>query len=240
VAVSYDTVGPSSSGTTNTTSVSWLHVVSTAANRYLLVCAVPSTTGTTGIAFSSITGVTFGTQTGTMIGEVFTNNNTGAYAGFASLWHVIGPASGTGTVSVTLDATPNRLLGGSMSFTGVNQSTPTGTVVTAFGNTGTASATVPTSVTGNICASVVATGQEVVSATAPNTSRWLENVNTSSAAGNAGGSTNASTGSAVPMTWLVTTDYWGVVATEVQAAPSVIPGGKQTQVMQAVKRASLW
>jgi hypothetical protein len=212
VAVAFDAVGPSSAGqsATATTTLTWSHTCS-GTNRYVLVGVSMGQNPDTSRTMSA----TFGGTSMTSLGLVHSGGST---AGLVQLFGLVNPAAGASTVTVTASGTTDTLSGGSMSFTGVDQTTPVGTAVTASG-TGTAlSATVASTTTGNMVAGTACTGTSTGITAVGNTSRWVKNVNGNTGAGNNAGETAAAGGS-VSMTFTSgASDFWGVVAVEVKAA----------------------
>lgn len=120
MAVAYDSaVGDLGTGSTN----SWSHTC-TGTNLVLYVAVIQRFA-------DAVTGVTYNSVAMTNIG---TSADTGSIIGI-SLWRLIGPDTGTNTVEVTLSTT-RRQLGVSISFSGADQTTPNGTVVTASDDSG--------------------------------------------------------------------------------------------------------
>lgn len=206
MAVAFDAVGPSSTGTgtAGTTGITWSHTCS-GSNRLLVV----------GVAFSATdtgvtTAVTYNSVSMTSLGKVHTNNQTG---GFVELFYLVAPATGANTVSYTASATGD-LGGGSVSFTGVDQTTPVANTATNFG-TGTSVTLSVTNASGNMVVDAMASGSDIFSSN--QTIRWNQFLNNNGAAGNSAQSTSASTGS-VSMGYTIADDWWGTIGTSVQAA----------------------
>ncbi|HYA87691.1 MAG TPA: hypothetical protein VEI57_11580 [Nitrospirota bacterium] len=92
--------------------LTWNHTVSaTATNSILFVGVSTATTTVSGP-------ITYGTQNMSLVGAA---NNTGN--SHVEIWRLIAPATGTHLITVNLPASV-RVDGGSVSFTGVNQTTP--------------------------------------------------------------------------------------------------------------------
>jgi hypothetical protein len=211
------------------TALSWSHTCA-GTNRLVLVGVALGKNSDIGMSMS----VTYGGTAMTSLGLVHTNNSTG---GFVQLWRLIAPAVGAATVAITAaGGTPNSLAGGSISLTGVDQITPTGTPATAFGTSATPSVAVPGTTAGNMVVDAAACGSAMTSSA--QTNRWLKNADGSTGAGEGAGSTAAAGGS-VTMSYTVTSDWWGIVAVEALAvaAASVPPA---VQPYTARRRASLW
>lgn len=214
--VAFDAVGPGATGTGSSglTTLSWSHTV-TGSN-----CAVLVGVACDDAADSMTCTATCNTTNMPSIGKVHTNNTT---VGYIQVFGLAPVTAGSASIVVTATSAPTDLNGGSLSFTGVSPTVPFGTVSAASsGNSGAATATVTSSTTGNIVAGFMASGQAITSASSPATSRFIENFKGGggAGAGNSAGATSPSTGSAVTMTWALTSDYWAAVAVEVLAGAS--------------------
>lgn len=210
--VAFDAVGPSSAGASSTasTALSWSHTC-TGSNRLLVVgVTVGISSGT-----PTITGVTYAGVAMTSVGKI--NANNGSF-GFVQLFQLVAPSTGANTVSVTATATPATMEGGSVSFTGVNQSVPMAAAVTAAGSSTTPSATVTGTTAGNIVVDAACCGSAFSADT--QTLRWRTNVNGNTGGGNGCMSTAAGGGS-VTMAHTAASDTWGVVAVEVLSSGTV-------------------
>src|SRR5262249_18417657 len=124
------------------------------------------------------------------------------------------PATGTNTVQVSYSGCTSDVEAGSISFTGVNQSTPLVHIVTNSG-AGTSPQVTVTSVAGDMVVDVVGNGGAITSSN--KTLMWLKNQNGNTAAGNGGQSTTAGA-SSVTMGYAVTSDWWGIIGADVVAA----------------------
>ena len=207
MAVAFDAVGPSSAGASaaGATSLSWSHTNN--GNAIIAGCAVgvgPDTGMSTTATYAAVA-----MAAGAI---VHSNANT---AGFLRVFTLASPATGANNVVVTLTGGTGDLTGGSISVLGA------GSFVTQYSGTGAADPPTATSVGstpgGLICAFVCA-GLPIASATSPSTSRYIINLNGSSAAGNSGGATSPSTGSNVTTAWSITSDWWAVIGVEVLPA----------------------
>jgi hypothetical protein len=233
MAVAFDAVGPSSAGQsgTLTASITWSHTCA-GANRYAVVCASFGTSGSdAGITLSA----TFGGTSMASLGVVHSNNGT---SGFVQLFGLVNPATGANTVVVTASSGTNDIVGGSISFTGVHQTTPVGTAVTNFGAATPATVAVTGTTAGNMVVDAVCNGNNITSSN--QTQRWLKNAFTTTAAGCAAGST-AAAGGTVTMSYAVTADWYGIVGVEVKAASAGLPPGYPQVVNRAALiRANYW
>ena len=121
-AVTFDAVGPSSSAMhTNLVSNTWSHTCSGASRMVFVACTFDRApdTGTT-------LGATYDGVAMTSVGIAETGSPTSA-SGFVQGWYLVNPPTGTKTVVVTATGGSlpgNGLAGGSVSFNGVDQTTP--------------------------------------------------------------------------------------------------------------------
>jgi hypothetical protein len=115
--------------------------------------------------------------------------------------------------------------GGSTSFSGAHLTTAFGTQQTfAVAGTTTPGITHTGSTAGNMITAGLAFGQSINSASA-GTSRWIRNVNSTSAAGN-GAQADKAAGGSQAITWSVAASDWcGIAAVEVLSAtaPPAVP-----------------
>jgi hypothetical protein len=152
-----------------TSNLSWTHTVSTGTDRLLLVGMENKNPG--GAALRTVTAVTWTvgatTQTLTLVGAA--QNGTDNRA---TLWAVVAPTQGTGTISATA-AGNTGLEGGAISFTGVHQTQPTVGFTSATGTSTTASVTVNSLTNWVVVDSVVTNGAaNSLTVGAGQTQRW--------------------------------------------------------------------
>src|SRR5262249_39311927 len=176
-------------------------------------------------------------------GIVHSNNNVD---GFVQLFYLTAPAPGAHTIQATFTGgTPASMEGGSVSFTGVDQTTPVRNVRTSFGSSATPSVTVP-SAPGNVVIDAFVSGCDGAM-TSNKTLQWLRQVNCATAGGNAGQSTAAGAASVV-MGYTIPADWWGMIGLGIVAArgsstfdftlsnggnQSLAPGGTVTNTVTA-------
>jgi hypothetical protein len=229
--VVFDAVGPSAAGTSCTAGSStwttftctWSHTVSGSANPALCVGATYSPVA---LDVATLT-ATFNGVAMTSEGHINSNNTSGA--GTVYLFCMAAPASGAHSVAVTATyvsgtkSASDTIVGGSVSFTGVDQTTPIRNVSTSFGN-GTSASVAVTSASGDLVIDAIGTGTSVTSST--QTNRWKDNATGASGAGDAAQSTAAGATS-VTMAYAVGSDFWGMVGADVKAAAG---GGGGTAV----------
>lgn len=123
---------------------SWNHTTTTAANRYLVVGVSIDRSG----GASVVNSVRYGTEGGgpnvlmTALGSINAGTNVRT-----ELWGLVAPAAGTHqiTVSVSNAGANVTVVAGAQTFSGVDQSAPTGTVATATANSATPSVAVTNS-----------------------------------------------------------------------------------------------
>lgn len=226
MAVAFDAVGPSSAGTGNgaASTLSWTHTIGAGVTNGYVLAGVAVTDAND--ALPSPTTVTCGGTAMTSLGKVHSNNSNVGYIQVFGL--ATGASTGAKTIAVTVaGSVPNGIEGGSISFSGVNQTTPVGTPATAFGAGTPLTAATAGSTSGNLVAGFGTAGNGITSATAPSTSRYINNSNANNnAAGSAAGATSPATGSAVTMAWAETSsDWWAEIIVEVLASGAAAPSG---------------
>jgi len=212
MAVAFDAVGPSSAGTSSTTTaaLTWTHVCGASATLLLVGVAMGNDSGSDA---STLLSATYNGVAMTSLGKVHSNNQT---AGYVELFGLLNPATGSHTVSVAMtggfSGTDTRSAG-SVSYTGTSTSSlPTAT--TAYGSGATPSVTV-SSATGNMVASAQCCGAGFTGAS--DTLRYRKNSNTNSAAGNVQFN-DAAGSSSVTITGTEPGDWWGIVGVNIAAA----------------------
>ena len=171
------------------TPLTWQHTIgANANNRYLLVGV------STGASAVTPTSVSFGAQGMTLL----TSQVTGTSGSF--IYGLVAPTRGTDTITVTLPAGPCSAVGGSLSYTGVNQTTSTGTAATA-GGTGTTASVSPSTVQGDKVISVLSSnGATSATPQAGATVRWSATSGTVLGAGDTASRTGGGTFN-VTMSW---------------------------------------
>jgi hypothetical protein len=209
MAVTFDAVGPSSAGTSATgTSLTWSHTC-TGSNRLLVVGVA---VGTTSSDASFVTTATYNGVAMTSASKVHSNNQTN---GYIQMFYLVNPATGSNTVAITNNVSCD-LAGGSVSFTGADQSTPLGTPVTNFGDGTSGSVSVPTNV-GDMVIDATCNGSGFSSGGSTQTNRWLINDNSNSAAGNGASSTAAGVAGSVSMGYTgFSSDWWGLIGINIK------------------------
>src|SRR5438876_1071828 len=201
-AVAVDNVTSSTFNTGNST-FSFNHAVGSGANRLLIV-------GVTDDNNRGVPSVTYNAVAMTAIGSK-SNGNL-----LVSMFRTVNPPSGTFAVKVTWGGGNNVGEVGAISFTGVDQTTPLGTFVTASASTTTPTVNV-TSAAGELVVDTVGATGGTLTVEASQTQRW--NL-TQTVRG--GGSTEAGAAT-VTMSWsLGTSNSWATIAVPVKPAKITI------------------
>ncbi|MHB0960277.1 MAG: cadherin domain-containing protein, partial [Pirellulaceae bacterium] len=193
----------SSTSTSSATSLTWAHTIASGANRAIFVELAIDNLAV------SVTGVTYGGVAMTQVGR-----STGNHA--VEIWVLVAPTVGTANVVATFSGT-TAAVGGATSFTGVNQSSPTGTFAGATGTGTVASVTVNSGVgelvidtqywQGNPAGGTVGPGQTLA--------WWRLN------ASMIGGTTTESGAASVVMSASFSTStQWVIGAVSIKAAPA--------------------
>jgi hypothetical protein len=171
----------------------------------------------------------------TSAGIVHSNNRN---YGFVQLFYLTAPATGVHPVQVTLTGGTAWIEGGSVSFTGVDQTTPVRNIATKFGSSTSPNLTV-TSAPGNMVVDAMAIGCPGT-ITSGQTLRWLKQVNCATGAGVAAQSTAAGAASAA-MGYTTPNDWWAMIGMDVVAAGSPIasaapaPAGDSAVIVVALE-----
>jgi hypothetical protein len=146
----------------------------------------------------------------TSAGTVHSNNGT---TGRVELFYLKNPALGANTVAVTNSGTSADLEAGSVSFTGVDQTTPVRNITTNAGLDTSPSLTV-SSAPGNMVVDGLVDGDGTTNSS--QTLRWKSNQNTLTGGGNGAQSTAAGAAS-VNMGYTITNSDWGIIGMDVVA-----------------------
>src|SRR5881296_515947 len=201
-AVAVDNVTSSTFNTGNST-FSFNHAVGSGANRLLIV-------GVTDDNNRGVPSATYNAVAMTAIGSK-SNGNL-----LVSMFRMVNPPSGTFAVKVTWGGGNNVGEVGAISFTGVDQTTPLGTFVTASASTTTPTVNV-TSAAGELVVDTVGATGGTLTVDASQAQRW--NL-TQTVRG--GGSTEAGAAT-VTMSWsLGTSNAWATIAVPVKPAKITI------------------
>src|SRR5437870_793166 len=151
----------SSSQTGGTSTTTWAHTTS-GTNRVLVVGV-----SWANITTRTVTSVTYAGQTMTSAGSAVNAGNAGA-----EIFYRVAPAAGSNTVSVTLSGSANSLVGGAVTLTGVNQTTPLGIFASATGSSTTPSVTVTSNTGETVIDTVAITSSGAMTVNGAQTQQW--------------------------------------------------------------------
>jgi hypothetical protein len=227
--VQVDTVAPNGSGASGSSvsSLSWTHAVS-GSNRFLVVGVALGSYGAT-ITMSA----TYNGASMTSAGFV---NSDGTDVSGVQLFYLLAPPVGSHTVQVTLSGGTADLEAGSISFTGVNQTTPVTNIESNYGSGTSASVAVP-SATGDMVVDAIANGSAIASS--GQTLRWLKNQNGNTTGGN-GAQSTAAGASSVTMSYLMVDDWWGMIAMDIVSSTRSITLPTQLAFTTAPQTLNTW
>ena len=228
-------------GITGVSTLTWSQTVGTGDSRALFV-GVSTAAINAGSPTARVTSVTFGAQTLTRVTNGFQVSPDLNNA--VELFQLLNPNSATNTITVNLLPTAaNYVVGGSVSFTGVSQTTPTGTFVSTTNALGmpsnTATIAVSDSVAGDLVLDVLGTSfaAQSVIPNASQTRQWRQSSDMPNPPPpfNVGaGSTKAGASPTVTMNWtLQIAQNWALGAIAIKAAPlatasDAVVGGRVT------------
>ncbi len=111
LSIAFDAVGSGSNGGGSTT-ISWSHTTGSGSNMIMVVGVAIKTTSV------SVSSITYGSQSLTFI-----RSDTVGTSERTELWYLVAPISGTARVTVNLSGS-SKAVGGSMTYTGVAQTSP--------------------------------------------------------------------------------------------------------------------
>jgi len=214
-AVAVDSVGPSAAGiaVAGGSSLTWSHTVTATGQNLALVVGVAVGT----LSDDSVLSLSV-TYNGTPMPSVAKVHDNNQNVGFIQMFCLTAPATGAKTVSVTLSGGTADIIGGSVSFTGVNQTTPCRNAVTfapsGTGQNSSISATV-TSVVGDMVIDMVGTGGNI--STSTQTLRWMKNVSNGTGGSNGAQSTVQGAPS-VTVGYSGSADYWSIIGMDIASA----------------------
>ncbi len=199
-----------SSTSGNTDVLSWSHTVGAGPNRILIVGVSNRRSNRT------VTSVTYAGQNLTRVGTQLSGTNTCRL----DMWYLVSPPAGTATVVVTL-SNGTDVIGGAVSFFGVDPLAPMGPFTSANG-TGTNAALSVASDINEIVVDVVAAPGTALSLTpnAAQTPHWI--IGTGNGGANVRGASSRLNGApSVTMSWTLgaSTD-WAIGAVALKPAPN--------------------
>ena len=193
----------------STTSLSWFHSVGSGSNRILIV----------GVSYSSgsvtTSTVTYGVTSLTRIGVQAATSNQNR----TELWYLLAPPTGSSTVAVAVSPA-REVAASSISYTGVSQTTPLNTFVSATGQSNTASVNAPSAPGELVVDTVSANGDaNYVNPGAGQQSQWILQTGTTALNVRSGGSREPGASPTVNMSWtLGQSSYWSIGAVSLKPA----------------------
>lgn len=195
-------------------SVTLSHTTGTGANRFMLVAVNYEDDGTAGIAINS---VTYGGIPLTLVGSRNSDQEVRT-----QIWRLINPASGTANVVVngTGIASGDAVHVGATTFTGVNQTTPLGTLANAIG-TGTSASVVTASAAGELVfATLSLDDSRTATSAAGQTDLWNAIAGTANTDGVRSVASTKAGAASVTTSWTTGSDAWAALAVSVKPALS--------------------
>jgi hypothetical protein len=207
--ITFDSASSAAGPNGNVSSLTFAHTVGAGSDRVLWV-GVHTRDGNT-----AVSNVTYGGTPFTRVGSIV----AGGGQNRSEIWQLLSPAVGTANIVVTLSAAKN-VAAGAVSFFGVDQSTPVGSLASGSGNSTTANVTV-SSAAGEVVLDAVSANGDAISLTAGAGQTQRYNTGTGTAGGNvrAGGSTEQGAPT-VTMSWtLGASKPWSIFAVSIRPAP---------------------
>ena len=169
VAVDASTSGSATMAGAGTTTLTFAHTTTATANRVLIVGVSINITN------SPTTGVVGVTYNGAALNFVGAHNDAGGTRR-VEMWYQLAPASGNHNVVVSVNiptAVNEGVVAGATSFTGVDQTVPLGTFVSADGAAGANSQLdVPSVINGMILDTLATDGTRTITVSGPQVSQW--------------------------------------------------------------------
>ena len=219
--------------TTGNHTLTFAHTTTATANRVLLVGVSMNIAAVTG---TTVTGVTYN---GTALTRVGAHNDAGNTRR-VEMWSLTAPVSGTPNVAVTVNLPTAGSVGvvaGATTFTGVDQTVPLGTFVSADGAAGTctgiatgcSAVDVPSVVNGMILDTLATGGNQTVTVSGPQVSRWNTNSSGNANPGVRGSGSSRTGAPSVPISETFSgTSNWSLGAVSIN--PSTADIGVTTSV----------
>lgn len=208
MTLAIDTNG--SGGVTGSATLTYAHTCS-GSQRALLVGITSKGTG--GVP-TAVSGITYNGVAMTSVG--------GLASGYRriDLYQLVAPAAGANNVVVTMAASVDYIIAGSVSFTGADQTTPCGTFASAGATTSTATVNV-SAATGDIVMDVVFGDNCTVAGSAPGAGQTSQAEQTRGDV--FGGSSTKAGAATVTMSWTLDgTTSWAIGGVAVKAGAAVV------------------
>lgn len=187
--------------------LSWTQAVGSGSNRALLVDFTVGSSNDAGCTPHV-------TDNGTAMTELTAVHSDNQHAGALTVWGLLNPPSGTNTISASVSgctSAPSALTGGSESFTGVSGF---GSHAIAYGAGATSSVSLAAA-TGDLVGEFAADGSYINAANSPVVSKFIENQNSNTGAGNSAGGYEPGNGASQAGKWTMgASDWWGAAAVD--------------------------
>lgn len=217
-SIASSTATVAAAATTTTTalgpvsSVTLAHTTGTGANRLMLVAVNYEDDGTAGIAINT---VTYGGVPLTLVGSRNSDQEV-----CTQIWRLINPASGTANIVVngTGIASGDAVHVGATTFTGVNQTTPLGTLANAIGTGTTASVTATSAVGEIVFATLSLDDSRLAVSGAGQVDLWNGFAGTLSSDGVRSVASLKAGAASVASTWTTGSDAWAALAVSIKPA----------------------
>lgn len=208
--------GGSSARGASVSSLTYSHTVTSNTNGAIYVCAQGVQTGNPG-AVSSVT------YAGSALTRIQTQICYASSTNCLEVWRLKAPATGANNIVITYAGTVSEIIGTSVSYTGVDQTTPEGTVATASDTTGTSNGPITVNVSSATGGVVIDCASPRFALSAPTvgagqTARAVKDDTASS--GSWVGTSEEAGAATVTMSWALTTTprEWGTIGVPINAA----------------------
>jgi hypothetical protein len=193
------------------TSLTWTHTVGFESNRLLLVGVSTQYATAVSVTYNGIPLTLVGRQQG----------GSAVNDGYAEIWSLTSPPVGTGTIVVNIPL-GDAIVGGAVSFTGVDQTAPLGTFVGTSGMSSAPAVTVP-SASGEIAFGVLMWNHDWMPVVAgpDQTERWNRTKMSPGFSDVTGAGSTAPGAPSVTLSWTTENDSWAVGAVTIRGATTV-------------------
>lgn len=230
VAVDATTNGSASLTGTGTPNITFAHTTAATANRLLLVGV---SLNITNAPTTTVNSVTYNGTALTLLGSHNDAGNTRR----VEMWYLLAPANGTFNVIVKVNIPSNvteGVVAGATTFTGVDQTVPLGTFVSADGaNGGNSQLDVPSVVNGMILDTLATGGNQTITVPGPQVTQWDQRSSNSGNPGIRSEGTSRAGAPSVPISETLSgTSNWSLGAVSVN--PTTADIGVSTAVNSAV------
>jgi uncharacterized repeat protein (TIGR01451 family) len=206
----------STGSSVNSTNVTFTHITGSGSNRLMLVGISYEDDNNPGL---TITNVTYAGQPLTFVGRQASPQEVAC-----EVWRLINPPSGSASIVVTasgLDGTSDSIFAGAITYTGVHQTAPLGTMTFGAGTGTTGSATVSSAANELVFGLLALDDGRTATNTAGQTERWNGRTETGDDGVRAAAATKVGTASTT-LSWTLVNDAWSACAVPIKPAPSPV------------------